>query len=56
MTGLRDHIPQFKESFLSEDHIHMSVYEMWVKFKTGFLEVEEWFIPTKLTKTKYSLP
>ena len=50
MTGLRDHITQFKESYLSEDHSHMSVNEMWVKFKTGFLER---FIPTKMTKTKY---
>ena len=28
---------------------------MWVKFKTGFLEAVERFIPTKMTKTKYSL-
>ena len=56
MTGLRDHMSQFKESYLSEDHSHMSVYEMWVKFKTGFLEAVERFIPTKMTKTKYSLP
>ena len=56
MTGLRDHMSQFKESYLSEDHSHMSVNEMWVKYKTGFLEAVEWFIPTKMTKTKYSLP
>ena len=29
---------------------------MWVKFKTGFLEAVERFIPTKMTKTKNSLP
>ena len=29
---------------------------MCVKFKTGFLEAVERFIPTKMTKTKYSLP
>ena len=29
---------------------------MWVKFKTGFLEAVERFIPSKMTKTKYSLP
>ena len=34
----------------------MSVNEMWVKFKTGFLEAVERFTPTKMTKTKYSLP
>ena len=34
----------------------MSVNEMWVKFKTGFLEAVERFIPSKMTKTKYSLP
>ena len=56
MSGLRDHMSQFKESYLSEDHSHMSVNEMWVKFKTGFLEAVERFIPTKMTKTKYSLP
>ena len=41
MTGLRDHMSQFKESYLSEDHSHMSVNEMWVKFKTCFLEAVE---------------
>ena len=56
MSGLRDHMSQFKESYLSEDHSHMSVNEMWVKFKTGFLEAVERFIPSKITKTKYSLP
>ena len=55
MTGLRDLMSQFKESYLSEDYIHMSVNEMWIKFKTGFLEAVERFIPTKMTNTKYSL-
>ena len=52
MSGPRDHMSQFKESYLSEDHSHMSVNEMWVKFKTGFLEAVERFIPSKMTKTK----
>ena len=56
MTGMCDHMSQFKESNLSEDHSHLSVNEMWVKFKTGFLEAAEMFIPTKMSKTKYSLP
>ena len=54
MTGLRDNMSQFKESYLSEDHNHMSILEMCVKFKTGFLEAIERFIPTKMTKN--SLP
>ena len=45
MTGIRNNIFQFKESYLSEDHSHMSVNDMWVKFKTGFLEIVERFIP-----------
>ena len=56
MSGLRDHMSQLKESYFSEDYSHMSVNEMWVKFKTGFLEAVERFIPSKMTKTKYSLP
>ena len=34
----------------------MSVNDMWVKFKTGFVEAVERFIPLKMTKTKYSVP
>ena len=34
----------------------MSVNDMWVKFKTGFEEAVERFIPSKMTKTKYSVP
>ena len=37
MVGLKDHMVQFKDAYLSEDHSHMSVNDMWVKFKTGFL-------------------
>ena len=29
---------------------------MWVKFKTGFVGAVERFIPSKMTKTKYSVP
>ena len=44
---------QFKKAYLSEDLSHMSVNDMWVKFKTGFVEAVERFIPSKMTKTKY---
>ena len=56
MVGLKDHITQFKDAYLSEDHSHMSVNDMWVKFKKGFVEAVERFIPSKKTKTKYSVP
>ena len=56
MVGLKDHMAQFKDGYLSEDHSHMSVNDMWVKFKTGFVEAVERFIPSKMTKTKYSVP
>ena len=38
MVGLKDHKGQFKDTYLSEDHSHMSVNDMWVKFKTGFVD------------------
>ena len=38
---------QFKDAYLSEDRSHMSVNDMWVKFKTGFVEAEERFIHSK---------
>ena len=47
---------QLKDAYLSEDHSQMSVNDMWVKFKTGFVEAVERFIPSKMTKTKYSVP
>ena len=56
MVGLKDHMAQFKDAYLLEDHSHMSVNDMWVKFKTGFVEAVERFIPSKMTKTKYSVP
>ena len=56
MVGLKDHMAQFKDAYLSEDYSHMSVNDMWVKFKTGFVEAVERFIPSKMTKTKYSVP
>ena len=34
----------------------MPVNDMWVKFKTCFSEAVKRFIPTIMTKTKYSLP
>ena len=56
MEGLHDHLARFRDSFLSSDHSHMSVNDMWVSFKSKVLEAVERFIPTKMTKTKYSLP
>ena len=60
MVGLKDHMAQFKDAYLLEDHGHMSVNDivndMWVKFKTGFVEAVERFIPSKMTKTKHSVP
>ena len=56
MVGLKDHITQFKDAYLSEDHSHMSVNDMWVKFKTGFVESVERFIPPKMTETKKPVP
>ena len=55
-VGLKDHMAQFKDANLSEDHSHMSVHDMWVKFNTGFVEAVERFTPSKMTKTKYSVP
>ena len=34
----------------------MSVNDMWVSFKSEVIAAIERFIPTKVTKTKYSLP
>ena len=39
MASLKDHMAQCKEAYLSEDNSHMSVNDMWVKFKTGFVRV-----------------
>ena len=47
---------QFKDVYLSEDHSHMSVNDMWVNLNIGFVEAVERFIPSKMTKTKYSVP
>ena len=51
MVGLKDNMTPFKDAYLSEDR-----NDMWVKFKTGFVEAVERFIPSKMTKTKYSVP
>ena len=56
MVGLKDHMAQTKDAYRSEDHSYMSVNDMWVKFKTGFVEAVERFIPSKMTKTKDSVP
>ena len=49
---LHDHLARFRDSFLSSDHSRMSVNDMWVSFKSEVLSA----IPSKMTKTKYSLP
>ena len=51
MESLRDHLARFRDSFLSSDHSHMSVNDMWVSFKSEVLVAIERFIPTKMTKT-----
>ena len=56
LDGLRDHLARFRDTFLSSDHSHMSVNDMWVSFKSEVITAIERFIPTKMTKTKYSLP
>ena len=56
MDGLRDHLARFRDTFLSSDHSHVSVNDMWVSFKSEVIAAIERFIPTKMTKTKYSLP
>ena len=55
MDGLRDHLARYRDSFLSSDHSHMSVNDMWVSFKSEVLAAIERFIPSKMTKSKYSL-
>ena len=56
MDGLRDHLARYRDSFLSSDHSHMSVNDMWVSFKSAVIAAIERFIPSKMTKTKYSSP
>ena len=56
MDGLRDHLARYRDSFLSSDHSHMSVNDMWVSFKSEVIVAIERFIPSKMTKTKYSSP
>ena len=48
MVGLKDHMTQFKHAYLSEDHSHMSVNDMWIKFKTGSVVVDFLFIVTPI--------
>ena len=50
MDGLHGHLARYRDSFLSTDHSHM-----WVIFKSEVLSAIERFIPSNLTKTKYSL-
>ena len=54
MDGLSDHLARYKDSFLSSDHSPMSVNDMWDGFKLEVLSAIEKFIPSKMTRTKYS--
>ena len=56
MVCLKHHIAQFEDAYLSEDHGDISVKDMWVKFKTSFVEAVKRFIQSKMTKSKYSVP
>ena len=58
MDGLRDHLARYRDTFLSSDHSHMSVNDndMWTSLKSEVIAAIERFIPTKMNKTKYSLP
>ena len=52
MDGLRDHLLCYRDSFLSSDHSHMSVNDMWVSFKSEVLAAIERFIPSKNDQDK----
>ena len=41
-----NHLTQFKDAYLSEDHSHTTANDMWIKFKIGFVEAVERFIPS----------
>lgn len=56
MQGLKDHMHTFAERFLAQDFTHISVNEMWIEFKTVFLDAINKFIPTKMTKAKVGYP
>ena len=56
MDDLRDHLARYRDTFLSSDHSHMLVNDMWVSFKSEVIAAIERFIPTKMTKIKCSLP
>ena len=47
MDGHLDHLARFKETFLSSDHSHMSVNDMWVSFKSEVIAAIERFIRRK---------
>ena len=59
MDGLRDHLATYRDSFLSSDHSHMSVNDMWVSFKSEVIAASERFIrqfdQTPLKKTRQTL-
>ena len=53
MDDLRDHLARYRDSFISSDHSHLSVNDMWVSFKSEVIAAFEMFIASKMTKTKY---
>ena len=50
MDGLRDHLARYRDSFLSSDHSHMSVNDMWVSFKSEVIAAIERFIPSTMDR------
>ena len=57
MDGLHDHLACYRDSFFQLTIVTvMSVNDMWVSFKLEVLSAVERFIPSKMTKTKHSLP
>ena len=43
VVGLHDDLARYRDSFLSTDHSHVSVNEMWVSFKSEVLSAFERF-------------
>ena len=41
MDGLPDHLARYRDTFLSSDHSHMSVNDMWVSFKSEVIAAIE---------------
>ena len=54
-SSLTDSQSQIKPQVPAKVKHQEPVNDMWVKFKTGFVEAVERFIASKMTKTKYSV-